>query len=307
MQKGTKEIFEAKRVILQNAESSKVAKPAMQVVRNSVSDSSKVVKVFSSIARAVELGTWAMLVYQGVNALGIMTAELQKISHTLVTQTIIMVQKEFPEYVHKMLKERLDQTLGDRASRHLLFLYHPDDDWYPGFYHLLRNEPLGERFCGYTNQLDRVFAYMMATREYVDRRARNPRHGHDQALSTKIHLLIPAYQLLVLPQPIEISETIGDFVIEGRIHHSTELVWLNLPDSQNHYLDQIGKWKAPDDDWFTWIGKKVGVLDAPPPDKPRVLGKGHLDTVSNDAIGESNPEDIHHRRRHSELRRRGQR
>jgi hypothetical protein len=71
-----------------------------------------------------------------------------------------------------MIRERVTQTSLDPAFDHWFFVYHPNNDWYPGFYHILQREPIGPKFCGYTNQIDTAFVFMLAVRRRIKRKER---------------------------------------------------------------------------------------------------------------------------------------
>ncbi|TFA97850.1 hypothetical protein CCMA1212_010376 [Trichoderma ghanense] len=251
--------------------------PAMQVMGQSVCDSARIFAYFSMIATTVRIGVNIVQTYQGIQALQLIAAKLQDISVSLAAQTALIAQKEFPDYVHSMIRERLTQTSDDASVNHWFFLWHPDDDWYPRFFHLLEEKPLGTRFCGYTNQIDSVFVFMIAARRRINEMEYKARRRGHPLRPTRLHLLVPAYQPILIAEALKIPEEIGDFVMEGRINSNREFVWLNLPDDQRHYTLNIGQWVPPNQGWLTWAASKIGLGEkAPKLRTPRALGYSQI-------------------------------
>jgi hypothetical protein len=247
--------------------------PSIQVMGRSFCDSVKIISYFNVSATSVGIAANVVLTYQGVQALELIAAKLQDISVSLAAQTALRAQQVFPEYVYEMVRERLDQTSDDRARDHWFFVYHPDNDWYPKFYHCLEKKPLGPSFCGYTNQIDTAFVFMLAARQRIQEKAEKARKQGRTARPVKLHLLIPAYQPILIAEALRIPEEIGDFVMEGRINSNKEFVWLNLPQEQRHYVVDIGHWVPPEQGFWDWAMTTIGLADALPAlGEPRVLG-----------------------------------
>ncbi|KAL6410082.1 hypothetical protein AUP68_06492 [Ilyonectria robusta] len=172
-----------------------------------------------------------------------------------------------------MIRERVGVTSHDPDRDHWFFVYHPDNDWYPKFYHLVSDTPLGDRFCGYTNQIDTVFLSMLEARQRIKEEEDRARIRQQPIRPVKLHLLIPAYQPILIAEAPKIPENIGDFVIEGRINSGVEFVWLNLPREQRHYVEGIGEWIPPTPGWWDWCMSKLGLADEMPMlGEARVLG-----------------------------------
>ncbi|PVI07199.1 hypothetical protein DM02DRAFT_609178 [Periconia macrospinosa] len=247
--------------------------PSMQIMGQSFCDSVKILTSFSTIATTVGIGANVVLTYQGIQALNLIAARLGDVSATLAAQTALIAQKDFPQYVYDMIRERLGQTADDTACEHWFFVYHPDNDWYPKFYHLLEARPLGPAFCGYTNQIDTVFSFMIAARRYIQERERRPRKDSKMGKPVTLHLLVPAYQPVVIVEALKIPEEIGDFVIEGRVNSNKPFVWMNLPDDQKKYTLDIGDWEPPTPSWWATAMATLGLGEEPLVLKePRVLG-----------------------------------
>lgn len=238
--------------------------PTMQVMGKSFCDTVKLLTTFNTIATTVGIGANVVLTYQGVQALQLIAARLKDISTALAAQTALIAQKDFPQYVYEMVSERLGTTSDDPNYEHWFFVYHPDNDWYPKFYHLLEARPLGPAFCGYTNQIDTAFSFMVAARRYIHRE--RERRAYKQGRSVRpvmLHLLIPAYEPIIIVEALKIPEEIGDFVMEGRVNSNKPFVWMNLPEDQKKYLLDIGQWIPPTPGWWEVAMSKLGWADQP--------------------------------------------
>lgn len=238
--------------------------PKVNVPVGSLCDSVKTLASFSNIATVAGIGANIVLAYQGVQALELIAARLQDISGALDAQTALRAQQKFPSYAYRMIQAGLGQTMDDPVCEHWFFLYHPDTDWHPEFYHLLERGPLGPRFCGYTHQIDTIFLFMLAARKRREAREKKASEKGRAIRPVKFHLLIPAYQPIVIVEQLKIPEEIGDFVMEGRIHNNKNLVWFNLPPEQRHYVSDIGDWTPPPQRWWDWAKEGIGMGEKKP-------------------------------------------
>ncbi|WYZ43617.1 hypothetical protein EsH8_VII_000053 [Colletotrichum jinshuiense] len=272
------------------ADAAKKFVPSIQVMGKSFADSAAIFNYFNSIATAAGIGASIILAYQGIKVLALIDARLKDISTSLAAQTALIAHKDFPQYVHDMIRERVTQTSLDPDHDHWFFVYHPDNDWYPGFYHILVREPIGPEFCGYTNQIDTAFGFMLAARQRIEEKERQFREEGRPIRPTKIHLLIPAYQPILILEALQIPTEIGDFTIEGRINSGREFVWLNLPEDQRHYTQDIGHFVPPTQGWFDWALSGIGLAESPPKlGERRVLGRRQV-PIADDEDG-SDPAD----------------
>ncbi|KAI3333441.1 hypothetical protein F4824DRAFT_242439 [Ustulina deusta] len=259
--------------------------PSMQVMVKSFADSAKIFTYFSSIATAAGIGANIILAYQGIQVLQLLEHHLKDMATSLAAQTALIAQQDFPRYVHDMIRERIIQTSLDSDCNHWFFVYHPDNDWYPGFFRIVQSEPIGPEFCGYTNQIDTAFAFMLAARARIRKNERQAFKKGRTINPTKLHLLIPAYQSLLILEALKIPEEIGDFVMEGRIHSNREFVWLNLPKGQRHYVQDIGHFDPPVQGWFDWAMSNIGLAETPPKlGEPRVLGTRQGSAISIEGL-----------------------
>lgn len=90
--------------------------PSMQIMGQSFCDSVKILTSFTTIATTVGIGANIVLTYQGIQALNLIAARLGDVSATLAAQTALTAQKDFPQYVYDMVRERLGQTADDAAT-----------------------------------------------------------------------------------------------------------------------------------------------------------------------------------------------
>ncbi|KAK7192594.1 hypothetical protein DPSP01_006533 [Paraphaeosphaeria sporulosa] len=249
--------------------------PSIQIMGRSFCDTVKIFSTFNTIATTVGIGANVVLTYQGVQALHLIAAQLKEVSTALAAQTALLAQKDFPQYVYDLIRERLGQTSDDLNYEHWFFVYHPDNDWYPKFYHLLEAKPLGPAFCGYTNQIDTAFSFMIAARQYANtERDRRAKKQGRRVRPVMLHLLVPAYQPIVIAEALKIPEEIGDFTIEGRVNSNKPFVWMNLPEDQRNYVVDVGQWIPPTPGWWEFAMSKLGLAEQPLQLKEaRILGQ----------------------------------
>lgn len=256
--------------------------PSLQVVTDSACDKAALIAQFAMLGSAVGFGVHALQQYQGTQALKLIAARLQEIGETLEAQTVLMAQQLFPQYVYDMVQERLGATSSKREA-HWFFVYHPDTDWYPGFTKLVGERRLGPRFCGWSNQLDSLFLFMLAVRKEMADRAANNEKGSRHHRPVKFHILIPAYQPVIVTDFLSCPEAVGDFVIEGKIHNSYPLVWLNLPAEQSYFLHDVGNWTPPSPGWVDWLLKSMALRNKPS-EARRELGTIPMPAITEKSI-----------------------
>jgi hypothetical protein len=81
--------------------------PSMQVMGQSLCDSARIFTYFNMIATSVGIGANLVLTYQGIQVLQLIETRLKEISTSLAAQTALIAQKDFPQYVYDMIRERL--------------------------------------------------------------------------------------------------------------------------------------------------------------------------------------------------------
>jgi hypothetical protein len=224
--------------------------PMFHVMSKSIADSTKVVTSFGSIATS--LGTVGNMVvaYQGTRALNLIATNLKDVSETLQAQTALMSIEKFPQAVYDLVEEALHNFQDDDEFTHWFFVYHPDTIWTPGFHRLVTQRGLHRRFCGHSSQLDAAVVFMLAAREYAERSAKYGGDKRGKGRRVKMHLLIPAYQPVLLKDPVRFPDALGDFTIHGKIHNSTPLVWINLAPDQACRLVGVARWQPPNQTWL---------------------------------------------------------
>ncbi|KAJ4168921.1 hypothetical protein NW754_010852 [Fusarium falciforme] len=111
--------------------------PQMHIMGQSLVDTARLLSKFSMVATTLGMGANIIQTYQGIQALNLIAAKLGDMGKSLEAQTALTAQRDFPQYVYDMIRERLSQTTVDPDREHWFFLYHPDTDWYPKFFHLV--------------------------------------------------------------------------------------------------------------------------------------------------------------------------
>lgn len=158
----------------------------------------------------------------------------------------------FAKKVHRFIHQRAKETRSDRAH-HFFFVYHPDTDWHPEFFHRTETHPLPTNFLGMSSNLDALCVWMLFIRSMLALSKNKKRRSH-------LHILIPAYRPLIIPDPILFPSELYPLTIEGHIHNSVPQAWLKIPDVPEHglTLDDVGNLAAPPSFWKRWAGAVTG-------------------------------------------------
>jgi hypothetical protein len=247
--------------------------PTMQVMTESFCDKITFITGFTGLAITAGIAGNLVLTYQGVQALQKIAAHLNDISDSLAAQTALTAPETFARHVYQSIYQGINNNAHDVHHEHWFFVYHPDTDWYPAFHWKITKERLKKNFCGYSNQLDSVVIFMLAARTELAKERKRAKKLGKPMRNVVFHLLIPAYRPLVITEPLAFPKELSPFVVEGEIHNSNELVWLNLPEEQEDLLFNVGNWKPPPLSLLESIGIALGMTDMPPEHgEPRVLG-----------------------------------
>ncbi|KAI3575853.1 hypothetical protein IWW34DRAFT_882810, partial [Fusarium oxysporum f. sp. albedinis] len=129
---------------------------------------------------------------------------------------------------------KIDQYTSD-GGNHRFFVYHPDTQWHGTFRRLLQEKgPLDETFCGISNDLFALCRWMLCMRVEL--------HEQDMSKQDEVHfhVLIPAYQSLVIPRAFVLLGALFPLTFEGEIANGQALVWLNLPFEGTDTLKNVG-------------------------------------------------------------------
>jgi hypothetical protein len=247
--------------------------PTMQIIAESFCDKVPFIAGFSGLAIAAGIAGNLVLTYQGVQALKKIAAHLKDISDSLAAQTALTAPETFARHVYQSVYQGINNNAHHVHHEHWFFVYHPDTDWYPAFHWKITEERLKKNFCGYSNQLDSVVIFMLAARTELAKEQKRAEKLGKPMRDVVFHLLIPAYRPLVITEPLAFPKELSPFVVEGEIHNSNELVWLNIPEEQEDLLFNVGNWKPPPPSILESIGTALGMTDVPlERGKPRVLG-----------------------------------
>ena len=178
----------------------------------------------------------------------------------MVTQTSLDAPEKFANQVYRYIQHEAKNTVDVNDKRkHLYFLYHPDTDWLPHFYHLAEQEPLSRKFYGMSENLAALCLWMRFLRIVFNaQEGVNPgKRGKDVVF----HLLIPAYRPFVIKEPLDFSDVLQPLCVHGLIHNVEPYVQINLPWAKPNMLQGVGIWEKPRD-WRFWEKDE----------NPRVLG-----------------------------------
>jgi hypothetical protein len=205
---------------------------------------------FSAFVSVAAVAVQFVQVYQGQQLI----AELRKIREELVAHTGLDAPEKFAKQVYKYIDMKVSGT-KDSRKEHFYFVYHPDNDWHPTFFTMVKSRPLTESFYGMSENLDALCVWM----QFVRMMFAKMRKAKDQPV---FHILIPGYRPFAIPEPLAFPEALQPLCIHGLINNCRPYVQLNLPGAEEDMLDGVELWKKR----HSWLG----VFEK---DKvPRVLG-----------------------------------
>jgi hypothetical protein len=192
---------------------------------------SRVQTLFSAAGIVVE----AYKAYQACQ----IAKELKGIADKITISNNIQVQGSggpdgFAAHAWDFVNLKIDQYTSDDGN-HRFFVYHPDTQWHGAFRRLLQEKgPLDETFCGISNDLFALCRWMLCMRVEL--------HEQDRSKQDEVHfhVLIPAYQSLVIPRAFVLLEALFPLTFEDEIANGEALVWLNLPFEGTDTLKNVG-------------------------------------------------------------------
>ncbi|OHE97151.1 hypothetical protein CORC01_07592 [Colletotrichum orchidophilum] len=172
-------------------------------------------------------------VLQGSRAQAALEAVGGRMADNAEAQTGLDAPSKFAKQVHRFVVQQTTCTRRwqSEGQLHVFFLYHPDTDWDPAFFHRIRDQPLSRRFFGISQNLDALVIWMSFIKENMAR----------QRKEIHIHLLIPAYRPMMTGESLAFPDKLMPLTIHGHIHNSMPYVWLNLPQpSRRLQLSGVG-------------------------------------------------------------------
>lgn len=182
--------------------------------------------LFNTFLQASGVVAQYLTVIQGTKA-------LERIGATMDAQTGLLAPQKFARQVYRFVKQRSAETRND-GSTHIFFVYHPDTDWHPEFFHHATHDrdPLPSNFLGLSENLDALCVWMKFLRGLMNK--------VQPGKIIQFHILIPAYRPLIIEEPLRFSDDLLPLSVEGHIHNSMPHVWMNLPDVSNELLTLSG-------------------------------------------------------------------
>ncbi|CEF75874.1 unnamed protein product [Fusarium graminearum] len=156
-------------------------------------------------------------------------ASLESIRSELAIANVSTVQGwdggGFGSYVHRFVRNEMsafdDNGVDKGGNYQYFYVWHPDTDWYTAFEERQAEQPLGPSFGGYHHDLVTICLRMRADREALKA---TTEHG----ITAVLHLVIPAYQPLVVDTEFKFAEELFPLIVTGARHRGIDLVWLAL-------------------------------------------------------------------------------
>lgn len=176
-------------------------------------------------------------IYQGVQAqqflmkLGTeMSENVKALGDSVDILAVHQDQSAFARHVYDYVSMRARQATFTHDNSYL-FVFHPGTDWYPTFYRLNEERPIGG-LCGLVSDVA-----VLANVLYMFRNTMGP--------ACTIRVLCPSAHLYTLPQQIQIPPQLHPFYVEGELHRSGKpYVYVNMPNLSAARLLNVGQLPA---------------------------------------------------------------
>ncbi|RGP79321.1 hypothetical protein FLONG3_2550 [Fusarium longipes] len=171
--------------------------------------------------------TFAVMdVAQGIRRVG---AALESIQSEIAIGNLMNIQGwgvgGFGGYIYRFVQNEMaafDGTRGDEDEvHHYFYVWHPNNDWYTAFEERQAENALGPNFGGYHHDLPTLYLRMRADRQALIETTEFGR-------TAVFHLVIPAYQPLVVDSAFKFAEELFPLMVTGTRHRGTDMVWLAL-------------------------------------------------------------------------------
>lgn len=214
----------------------------IKVISETFNSSPRFTDTFKS---AGDLYTVPILLYSAVEAIKQIGHALDGIKDELSLSNVAKIQgwenDGFGSHVHRFVRNEMQsasqkQGAGD-TREHYFYVWHPDTSWYQTFEELLREKPLGHNFGGYHSDLATISIRMSCDRATLAKHTETGR-------AALFHLLVPAYEPIVVKDPVEFHPDMCPLDICGQKHRGVELVWFRFrqhPDRGTVTVSHIGQ------------------------------------------------------------------
>ncbi|OBS29461.1 hypothetical protein FPOA_03398 [Fusarium poae] len=184
---------------------------------------------FINYFQVAALGAIPLSILEVGQAIRRVGASLESIRSELAIANVSNVQGwgegGFGSYIHRFVQNEMlafdDSGVDQDEKHHYFYVWHPDNDWHTAFEERQAEQPLGPSFGGYHYDLPTLCLRMRADREVMNRTTEYGR-------TAVFHLVIPAYQPLVVDTKFRFAKELFLLIITGARHRGTDLVWLAL-------------------------------------------------------------------------------
>ncbi|KAF5237093.1 hypothetical protein FAUST_6233 [Fusarium austroamericanum] len=197
----------------------------IHVVPEAFNSTPKFITYFQSAA----MGTIALTILDVGQAIKRVGASLESIRSELAIANVSTIQGwdggGFGGYVHRFVRNEMsafdDNGVDKEGKYHYFYVWHPDTDWYTAFEERQAEHPLGLSFGGYDHDLSTICLRMRADREAL-------KATTEYGRTAVLHLVIPAYQPLVVDTEFKFAEELFPLIVTGARHRGIDLVWIAL-------------------------------------------------------------------------------
>lgn len=124
---------------------------------------------------------------------------------------------KFPGHVHSYVKSMIEKH-REESDPHYFFIFNQSTEWQPKFDDIIRTDPLGPHYLGYSHALGELVDFLTGTAR--------PQLGPEAIF----HISIPVVSQLAITESLTFPDEMGPFRVSGQLSEgSLPCVYLCMP------------------------------------------------------------------------------
>jgi hypothetical protein len=152
------------------------------------------------------------------------SSQLKDINFSMNTMVGIDEPGKLAGHIHCFAKQQMDITKNDSNQKHLFFVYHPGNNWWPEFDQL---PALPEGFCGKSDKVEALAMALKLIRKAVGD-------------GPHFHILVPSAHVYAITDTLVIPSQLGNISIEGETNGNGPFVYVSMPKQYRPHTSNLG-------------------------------------------------------------------
>jgi microcompartment protein CcmL/EutN len=152
------------------------------------------------------------------------SGQLKDINFSMDTMVGIDEPRKLAKHIHCFAEQQMELANHDSKVKHLFFVYHPGNNWWPEFDKL---PALPEGFCGKSDKVEALAMALKLIRKAV---------GDEP----QFHVLVPSAHVYAITDPLVIPSQLGNISIEGETNGNGPFVYVSMPEQYRPRTRNLG-------------------------------------------------------------------